>query len=839
MPLPTLPVTDALPALRRALAAGPNAVLQAPPGAGKTTIVPLALLDEPWLGRQRIVILEPRRLATRAAAHRMAVLLGEEVGETVGYRIRRDTRVGPRTRIEVVTEGVLTRMLNGDPTLEGVGLVVFDEFHERSLHADLGLALALHSQRLVREELRILVMSATIDAAPVARLLGGAPVIASEGRRFSVEVRHVPRRADQRLEAATAAVVRRALDETSGDLLVFLPGQGEIGRTLELLEPAAGGVDPYPLYGNLPFDQQDRAIAPSPPGRRKVVLATSIAESSLTIDGVRAVVDSGLSRVPRFSPRTGMTRLETVRVSRASADQRGGRAGRQAPGVCYRLWAAEEHAHLLAFAPPEIVEADLAPLALELAAAGVRDPGDLWWLDPPPAGALAQARTLLQWLGALDDASRLTPHGRAVAALGAHPRVAQLLVRAREQGDAALACDLAPLLEERDVLRSDDRSHDADLRIRVDLVRRARRREPLPEHAGGMRVSRDAVRRAAEGAIAWRRELRVAPRDEWTDDNHVGRLLALAFPDRVAQRRSPEGGRFLMRNGTGAVMRDSPALAREPWLAIAETDGRAGESGVFLAAPLSLDDVRADFGDQVVVAEEVAWDGAAGAVRALRRETLGSLTLGESILGRPDPERTRAAVLGAVRASNLTLLSWGEAAQRLRARLAFLHRHVTGWPDVSDAALLEHLDRWLGPHLDGVRTRAQLGRADLHAALLSLVDWPLRARLDVLAPTHVSAPTGSRLPIDYADVEGPVLRVRLQEMFGVTETPRVLEGRIPITLHLLSPAQRPVQVTRDLAGFWRTSYFDVRKDLKGRYPRHYWPDDPLVAEPTRRARPRK
>lgn len=833
---PSLPITPVLPQLVAALRDATNVVLQAPPGAGKTTLVPLALVDESWLQGRKIVMLEPRRLATRAAAHRMAALRNERVGETVGYRVRRDTKVSARTRIEVVTEGVLTRMLNSDPTLDGVGLLIFDEFHERSIHADLGLALALHSQRLVRDDLRLLVMSATLAGEPLARLLGGAPIVRSEGRSFPVEMRHLARRDDQRLEGAMASAVQRALRETSGDILAFLPGQGEIGRVLELLRESADAVELHPLFGNLTFDQQDAALRPSPSGRRKVILATSIAESSLTIDGVRVVVDSGLSRIPRFSPRSGMERLETVRVSRASADQRAGRAGRQAPGMCYRLWAPEEDAHLRAFSSPEILDADLAPLALELAAAGV-DAGELPWLDAPPAGALQQGRTLLQWLDVLDASGHVTAHGREVASLGAHPRLAHMLVRAHTQGHGALACDLAALLEERDPLQGEGFTHDADLRLRAELVRRARRGERLPDRAGEMRVRRDAVMRIAESARAWRRELRIHPDAEWADDVSIGRVLALAFPDRVAQRRG-DTSRFVMRSGGGVSFRDSPALAREPWLVIAETDGRSPEAGVYLAADLSLDDIRDDFGSQLVNEERVAWDDATGSVKAVRRELLGALTLREVRVTQPDADLVRDCVRDHLIATRLAALTWSDSARAVRERLVFVHRHLTDWPDVGDEALIATIDHWLVPHLTGVRNATQLAAIDLGGHLLGMLEWKQRSALDVLAPTHYTAPTGSRLPIDYADPAAPVLRVRIQEMFGLAQGPRVLDGRVPVTLHLLSPAHRPLQVTQDLAGFWRSSYLDVRKDGKGRYPRHYWPDDPLVAEPTRRAKPR-
>ncbi|MBL8982986.1 MAG: ATP-dependent helicase HrpB, partial [Gemmatimonadetes bacterium] len=720
---------------------------------------------------------------------------------------------------------------------DGIGCLIFDEFHERSLHADVGLALALHTQRLVRDDLRLLVMSATLATGPVARLLGEAPVVTSEGRSWPVTMHYAPPREDQRLEAAMAAVVMRALRETpAGDVLAFLPGQAEIARVQQRLADDHVDAELHPLWGSLSFAEQDRALQPSPAGRRKVILATSIAESSLTIDGVRIVVDSGLSRVPRFSSRTGMTRLETVRVSRASADQRAGRAGRQGPGVAWRLWHEGEHAGLLSASSPEITEADLAPLALDLAAAGV-DATALHWLTPPPAPALARAIALLQQLDALDANGRITAHGHALATLGTHPRLAHMLRRATTPEAAALACDLAALLEERDVLQGEGPAHDADLRVRADLVRAARRGDRVPERAAEMRVRRDSLRNVAESARAWRRQLGV-PRDaDWTDDAAVGQLVALAFPDRVAQRRG-NSTRHLMRNGSGVVFRDSPALAREPWLVVAETDGRVPEAGVYLAAPLTLDDVRADFASQLVVEDEVSWDDTAKAVRATRREKLGALVLRENAESRPDPAQVRAVLRDHLVATSLGDLVWREGALSIRHRLAFLHHHLPEWPAVNDATLLADIDRWLVPHLDGVRNATQLAALDLGALLLDLLDWSQRSRLDVLAPTHYVAPTGSRLPIDYEDPAAPVLRVRMQEMFGLSDGPRVLDGRVAITLHLLSPAHRPLQVTRDLAGFWRSSYRDVQKEMKGRYPRHYWPDNPLEAEPTRRAKPR-
>ena len=842
---PPLPILDVLPALRAALSVAPNAVLQAPPGAGKTTLVPIELRHEPWLRGAKIIMLEPRRLAARAAAHRMAQLLGERVGDTVGYRVRRDTQVGRTTRIEVVTEGVLTRMLNSDPTLEDVGLVIFDEFHERSLHADLGLALTLHSQRLVRPDLRILIMSATLDGAPVARLLGDATVVSSEGRMFDVDIRYLPRRPDQWLEPSVASAIRVALEHTSGDVLVFLPGQREIHRVADLLDSASFGsdVDVHPLYGNLPFEAQDRAIAPAPSGRRKVVLATSIAESSLTIEGVRCVVDSGVSRVPRFSPAIGMTRLETIRVSHASSTQRAGRAGRVAPGVCYRLWAMEEQAGLVPFTAPEIVDADLAPLALELAAAGIERAAELAWLDVPPAAALARAHELLRWLGALDGAGRLTPHGARMAALAAHPRISHMLLRAHDAGDGALSCDLAALIGERDVLRSEGPQHDADLHTRLELMRASRKRERIPERVGGMRVVRDGLARVVDEAAEWRGELdegrRVTQEGIAREtDADVGRVLALAYPDRVAQRRPGEGRRYLLRNGQGALLRDSPALATAPYLVVAESDGKRPESAIYLAAPIELSDIIQEFSHDIEQIDQIDWDEQTQSVRASRIERLGAITLREVPTSDPSPTQLAATLLEAVRASQLQMLHWSEGAERLRERMAFVHASDSTWPDVSQSGLLESLHQWLAPRVMGMRRAADVYRLDLHALLLERLSWQQRAALDALAPTHYVAPTGNHIRIDYADAAAPAVHIRLQEMFGCTETPRVLGGRVMLTLHLLSPAHRPVQVTKDLPGFWRTSYFDVKKEMKGRYPKHHWPDDPLAATPTQRVKPR-
>jgi ATP-dependent helicase HrpB len=780
----------------------------------------------------------------------MAVLRGERVGGTVGYRVRHDTRVGPSTRIEVVTEGVLTRLVQADPSLDGIGLVVFDEFHERSLHADLGLALCLQSRAVLRDDLRLLVMSATLAGGPVARLLGGAggaggdaPIVTSEGRIHPVETRYLDRRPEGRIEPAVATAVRRALGSDEGDVLVFLPGAAEIGRVEALL--ADGELDPRirvaPLYGNLPFEVQDRAIAPSAPGERKVVLATSIAETSLTIEGVRVVVDSGLARVPRFSPRSGMTRLETVRVSRAAADQRRGRAGRLGPGVCYRLWPEHEQHHLVPHGTPEILEADLAPLALELAEAGVNEPEELRWLDPPPAAAHAQARELLAQLGALGADGRITAHGRRMASLGVHPRLAHMMLRGAALGHRRLVCDLAALLDERDILRADGPTPpDADVRLRLELLRESDRRAGAMV-AQGHRVDRESLRRVRTTAGLWRRQLGPAngPAESAEGDvDLAGGLLALAYPDRIAQQRAGQPGRFLLRNGRGAAFAEPQPLSAAPYIVAAELDGRERESRIFLAAPVALDELEAQLADQIVEQTVVLWEGEAGGVRALRRECLGALVLREAPLRDPDPELVADALLDGVAAEGIAALPWSGAARRLQERIVFARRLDPAWPDVSDAALAATLREWLRPHVYGRRRRDDVRALDLAEVLRGMLTWPQRAALDEIAPTHVTVPSGSRVPVDYGDPEAPVLAVRLQEMFGATDTPRIAGGTVPLTLHLLSPAHRPVQVTRDLAGFWRTTYFEVRKDLRGRYPKHSWPDDPLRATPTHRARPR-
>ncbi|WP_437357979.1 ATP-dependent helicase HrpB [Inquilinus limosus] len=821
MTLPPLPIDAALPDLLPALAERGRAVLQAPPGAGKTTRVPLALLGQPWLGGGKVVMLEPRRIAARAAAGHMASLLGETVGDTVGYRIRMDRRVGPKTRIEVVTEGILTRMLQDDPALEGIGAVIFDEFHERSLNADLGLALALETAAL-REDLRLLVMSATLDGGPVARLMGDAPIVTSEGRAFPVETHHRPPRAAEPIEDAVARAVRDALAEESGSLLVFLPGAREIRRVQAKLAGLGDGVIVAPLYGDLPAAAQDQAIRPAPAGTRKVVLATNIAETSLTIEGVRVVIDSGLARAPRFDPRTGMSRLETVTIARAAADQRRGRAGRTGPGVCWRLWARAGEGAMAPFDPPEILVADLAPLALELALWGG---DDLAWLDPPPAAALAQARALLADLGAIDAAEGLqirpTAHGKAMARLPLHPRLAHMVLRARAEGVGGAAAELAAILEGRRP------SSETDLRASIEALR---------GHSRGGDRGDPAVARLREAArdIARRFDLGTGGGPE-----DAGALLALAYPDRVAKRRPGGRGSFLLANGRGAALREGDPLAGADYLAVAETDDAGREARILAAAPLDEAALEAVLGDRIAMVDSVAWDAAEQTVAARRQRRLGALVLADAALPNPNPAAVTAALLEGVRRFGLAALPWRDAAVALRQRVGFA-RALEGdaWPDWSDSALTETLEDWLGPHLAGMRRRADLDRLDLAQILAAALGWERQRALEALAPPAIPIPSGRRAAIDYADPAQPVLAVKLQEMFGQAETPRVGNGRVPVAIHLLSPAGRPLQVTRDLAGFWAGSYAEVRRDMRGRYPRHPWPDDPLAAPATARAKPR-
>ncbi len=817
-----LPIDEVLPALAQALSAGTRAVLVAPPGAGKTTRVPLALLDHPSVSGGRIVMLEPRRLAARAAADRMAATLRERVGDTVGLRVRLDSRVSARTRIEVVTEGVFARMILDDPALEGVSAVLFDEFHERSLDADLGLALALDAQAGLREDLRILVMSATLDGARVAALLEDAPVISSEGRAFPVETRYLGRDPNlDPIEAVTRATLK-ALDSEPGSILVFLPGQGEIVRTAERLRERITDphVDVAPLFGAMDRAEQDRAVSPTPPGRRKIVLATSIAETSLTIEGVRVVVDLGLARTPRFEPDIGVTRLETVRVSRAAADQRRGRAGRVEPGVCYRLWEEAANGALQPYAAPEILSADLSSLLLDLAEWGVRDPSTLRWLDPPPAPAIAEARALLARIDALDRDGAVTQTGRAIRALALPPRLARMVVSAAQTGQARLAAEIASVIVERGLGGSE-----------VDLAERVRRfrNERAPRAQDARRLARAWADQAGRAAG-------VAQDD--SDLTATGALLALAWPERIAKARGATG-EFLMANGRAAACQPQDSLARERYLVVAEIVGRAAAARVLAAAVITMEEIEDVAGASIETRDEITFERGAASIKARRVRRLGALALTEQPLPVSGPEAARCLAEG-LAALGVARLPWTKAQKQWRDRVLFLRRAEgdEGWPDLSDDTLGRCAADWLAPFIEGRASLAAITPDDLEKALTTLVPWDMQRRLDAEAPTHFEVPTGSRIAIDYEAEGAPVLAVRVQELYGLSTHPALARGRAPLTLHLLSPAHRPIQITRDLPGFWRGSWASVKSDMKGRYPRHLWPDDPACAAPTARAKPR-
>jgi len=835
--LPQLPITEVLPDLLAALDGHSRGVLEAPPGAGKSTLVPLALLDSRWRGAAKILMLEPRRLAARAVAQRMASLLGEPLGATVGLRTRLETRVGRGTVIEVITEGILTRMLQENPELPDVGIVIFDEFHERSLNADLGLALCLEAQQALREDLRLLVMSATLDVKPLIRLLKGAPVITARGRSFEVATQYVPRRPDLALELQMAQTVRRALGDHDGDVLCFLPGAAEINRVQRNLEAAGldAGVHILPLYGELAATAQDAALAAAAPGQRKVVLATSIAETSLTIEGIRVVVDSGLRRHAEFDPATGMSRLATGKVSQAAADQRRGRAGRISAGICYRLWSEGTQAALAPQTAPEMLQADLAPLALELACWGTTDAATLSWLDPPPTAPLRQARDLLDRLEAIDAAGRITPHGRALARVGTHPRLAHMLLKSQTVGATRTACDLAAILSERDVLRAAVGARDVDLRLRVAALRGERHSLPT-----GLTVDARAASQALRSSERWQRELARGTPDRLDAHEAAGILLAMAYPDRIGRARG-EDGRYMLTNGRGARFAEPQALAKSEFIVAAELDGAEREARIFLAAPVSLSDLETMFRTQIVERALIAWDDRAQAVRARRERRLGELVLDGSDLRNPDQDAVQAAALTGLRQLGLSALPFTPELNQWRARVALMRRfEVPGggtWPDLGDTALLAELEEWAPAWLAGLTRREHFARMDLGGALHSRLTYEQRAILEREAPTHFTAPSGSRIPIDYLDGEVPTISVRLQEVFGLHQTPSVAAGRLPLLLKLLSPAHRPVQITRDLVSFWERGYHEVKKDLKGRYPKHYWPEDPYTAEPTRRRRP--
>jgi ATP-dependent helicase HrpB len=830
-----LPIDAVLDELAQTLAARNAAVLVAPPGAGKTTRVPLALLDAPWLRDKKIIVLEPRRIAARASAERMAKTLGERAGETVGYRVRFGSRISRKTRIEVVTEGIFSRQILDDPELSGVAAVLFDEFHERSLDADLGLALARDAQLGLREDLRLLVMSATLDGARVARLLGEAPVIASEGRAFAVETRYLRRKVDAPLERQMADAIATALRADPGSVLAFLPGAAEIRRTQNFLAERIhdDAIEIVPLFGALDAAVQDRAIAPAPKGQRKVVLATSIAETSLTIEGVRIVVDSGLARVPRYEPDIGLTRLQTVRASRAAVDQRRGRAGRTEPGICYRLWDEPQTASLAAFTQPEILSADLSSLVLDLAQWGVSDPATMSFLDPPPAPALKEAKSLLLELGALDADGRITAEGKSLRALALPPRLSRMIVDSHRFGAGEQAAGIAAVLTERG-LGGD--STDLDVRLdqfRRDRAQRATSARELARRWATQVASSDAAA-SSPSLLGGGEGKELRGLDEKIS---TGVMLAFAFPDRVARNRG--NGSFVLANGRGAALEQTSSLARAPYVAVGELTGTAAAGRILLAAPITQAEIELHFVDQIETADEISFDPGAMALRARRKRTLHAITLSEAPLALTPSEATARILADGLVAIGLDRLPWSKQSKQWRDRVMFLRKaEGESWPDLSDDALAARRDDWLLPALYDKTSLKDFSARDLSDALSRLLPWELRARLEREAPTHFEAPTGTMLAIDYEAEQGPAIAVRLQELFGLNAHPSIANGAVPLVLELLSPAQRPVQVTRDLPGFWRGSYAAVRSDLRGRYPRHPWPEDPANALPTRRVKPR-
>ncbi|CAN5421826.1 ATP-dependent helicase HrpB [soil metagenome] len=807
-----LPIHAVLDALQTALAGHDTVVLAAPPGAGKTTVAPPALIDAPWLEGAKILVLEPRRLAARAAAERMAASLGEAAGGKVGYRTRLQSRIGPNTRIEVITEGVFTRMILDDPGLEGVGAVLFDEFHERSLDADLGLALARDSQSVLRPDLKLVVMSATLDIAGISRLLGGAPVIEAQGRMFPVETLYLGRNPTERFEDAMARACRLALAEQSGSILVFLPGQGEIHRVAQrLADRLPSDVDLAPLYGALDKGEQDRALQPSPPGRRKIVLATSVAETSLTIEGVRVVIDGGLSRVPRFEPSSGLTRLITVRVSKSSAEQRRGRAGRTEPGVCYRLWDEEATRGLVPHQRPEILEADLTGFALDLARWGARSTADLALMDQPPAGAFAEARAVLTRLEALDGEGALTDHGRRLARIPLSPRLAHLVAVAADAGDALTGARIAAVLSEPGL-----GGNDVDLRDRLKAFDRDRS---------------PRVNDARKLADRWAQAARTGKNRTDAGAADVGALLAEAFPERVAKARG-KPGEVLLASGRGAFLDPTDPLAREPWLAVAELGGGDARDRIRLAAPLN----PAALEHRIVVEDRLTKEPS-GRMSMRRIRRIGALVVDERLMGPPDRAAITEALKAEIERDGLSALKWGERTDDLRARLAFAAGLEGDWPDVSVAGLMAAREDWLWPLLDTAKSLEALGDADLELAIRTLIPWDRQRALDQIAPSRLTTPLGSAA-IDYAAEGGPRVDIRVQELFGMKTHPTVGGGRVPLTLALLSPARRPVQMTKDLPGFWTGSWSAVRAEMRGRYPRHPWPEDPANADPTSRVKPR-
>jgi len=818
-----LPVTEIIVESRQKLAENNTLIVQAPPGAGKSTLLPLALLDEPWLNGKKIIMLEPRRLAARAIAMRMASLLDEEVGNTIGYRIRFDNKIGPNTKIEVVTEGILTRMLQTDNALEGVGLVIFDEFHERSIHADIAMALCREAQQVLRPEMRMLVMSATLNMPQLSALLK-APVITSEGKQYPVEVKYVGGQDERLLPETTARVVIDASRNHEGDVLVFLPGEGEIRKTAELLKHDLREFAIHPLFGVLPQNEQYAAIMPNRNGKRKIVLATSIAETSLTIEGVKVVVDTGFGRMQRFDPKSGLSRLETVQISKDSADQRAGRAGRLSAGVCYRMWTKATHDRLAEQRIPEIMEADLASLVLDMAQWGIVNVTQMSWLSPPPKAHLAQASEVLHQLGALEN-GRITAHGKQIHQLACHPRIAHMLLLAEEDHTIQLATDVAAVLEERDPL---PREAGIDINLRVEALRRARKNNAL-----GKGFSR--IEKVAE---SYRKLLRVEPNNGAVDPFETGLLIAHAYPERISCARPGNNAQFQLANGKYAMAGHKDDLAHEAWLAVAHMDTRDGLGKIFLASPLNPKDLRS----LVKEKEIITWDTRKGGLVATKDLRIGNIILQSKPLPSPDPKHLVAALCVALKTEGENLLNFDEDMQQLQNRILSLRKWNTeeDWPDVSTSTLLVQIEEWLAPYLNTIKKTDDLKKINLTQALLNHLNYEQQLALNKLAPAKIAVPSGSNLQIQYfPHGETPVLAVRLQEVFGLSDTPKINNNKTAVVLHLLSPGYKPVQVTSDLRSFWNNTYFEVKKELKRRYPKHSWPEDPWEAVPVAKGRPKK
>lgn len=828
------PINEIIPLLKTTLEKEPVIILQAPPGAGKSTVLPIQLLNEKWLGDKKIIMLEPRRLATRSVANRMASLLNESIGETIGYRIRFENKISKNTKIEVVTEGILTRMLQNDNALDNVGLIIFDEFHERSLNADLALALCYQVQQVLRNDLRILIMSATLDGAKLSSLLNNAPILTSEGRQYPVSIQYLNTDDKIYLHLRMANAIKKALRENSGDILAFLPGAGEILRTQQMLEEDNLEISVQPLYGDLSQQKQQEAILPHPQGKRKVVLATSIAETSLTIEGITVVIDSGFARSPRFDIQTGLSRLETIKVTKDAADQRTGRAGRLGPGTCYRLWSEGSHIHLLPNRKPEILEADLAPLMLELGQWGIQNINELLWLTPPPIAAVSQAKELLTQLGALQN-NKITARGKEMLQMPTHPRLAHMLIEAAhfeknnpKENFKALATDIASILEERDPLSKET---GADLSLRIELLRKFR----TGERVNADKKVLDRIERLAQ---SWRKLLKIEPDNSAPDVFKIGKLLATAYPERIAKRIDKTGLRYRLANGRIVKLNETDALAKEEWLAVAHLDAGANEGKIFLAAAF-------DSNDLFELAEErqlVSWDKQRGMVVGIIEKRVGNLILETKALEKIDDAQRIQVICNVIRENGLKILNWSDTQEDLQARVLSLRawRPNDNWPDISNEHLLETLEEWLSPYLLKTNKLTELQKLDFTQILHSILPWELSQKLDKLAPSKMEVPTGSMIKLSYFNDGSKIeMAVRLQEVFGLFETPTVNEGKNKILLHLLSPGYKPVQITQDLKSFWEKTYFEVRKELLSRYPKHHWPENPLTAEAMRGPKKRK